>query len=65
MKKFITFTTDDMSTFFYAINDVMSAKFQVQNELSMELTTKSNGVETFIFESIEDYNYAKEVFNDL
>ena len=69
MKRFITFTTDDNDTFFYAVNDVMSAKFYTQNELNneltMELTTKSNGIETFTFDNIRDYQDAIDAFNDL
>lgn len=69
MNKFIQFALDDNNTFFYAINNIMSAKFYTQNELNneltMELTTKSNGVETFTFNSIQDYQDAVETFNDL
>lgn len=47
----------------------MSAKFHTQNELNneltMELTTKSNGVETFTFNNIQDYQDAVETFNSL
>lgn len=47
----------------------MSAKFYTQNELNnkltMELTTKSNGVETFTFNNIQDYQDAVETFNGL
>lgn len=31
----------------------------------MELTTKSNGIETFIFDDIRDYQDAIDTFNDL
>lgn len=69
MNKFIQFALDDNNTFFYAINNIMSAKFYTQNELNneltMELTTKSNGVETFTFNSIQDYQDAVETFNGL
>lgn len=51
--------------FFYAINDVMSAKFRNGSELSMDLTTKSHGIETFVFDNPKDWEYAIEVFNDL
>lgn len=65
MKKFIQFALDDNNTFFYEINDIVSAKFYTQNELTMELTTKSNGVETFTFNTIQDYQDAVETFNNL
>lgn len=69
MNKFIQFALDDNNTFFYAINNIMSAKFYTQNELNneltMELTTKSNGIETFTFNSIQDYQDAVETFNGL
>lgn len=65
MKRFITFTTDDNDTFFYAVNDVMSVKFHYGSELSMDLTTKSHGIETFVFDNPKDWEYAVEVFNDL
>lgn len=59
MNKFIQFAIDD------AINNIMSAKFYAQNELTMELTTKSNGIETFTFNNIRDYQDAVETFNSL
>nr|DAG47000.1 MAG TPA: hypothetical protein [Caudoviricetes sp.] len=31
----------------------------------MELTTKSNGVETFTFDNIRDYQDAIDAFNEL
>lgn len=65
MKKFIQFALDDNNVFFYEINDIVSAKFYIQNELTMELTTKSNGVETFTFNTIQDYQDAVETFNSL
>ena len=69
MNKFIQFALDDNNIFFYAIDNIMSAKFYTQNELNnkltMELTTKSNGVETFTFNSIQDYQDAVETFNGL
>ena len=69
MSKFIQFALDDNNIFFYEINDIVSAKFYTQNELNnkltMELTTKSNGVETFTFNTIQDYQDAVETFNGL
>lgn len=65
MKKFIQFALDDNNIFFYAVNDIMSVKFYAQNELTMELTTKSNGIETFTFDNIRDYQDAVETFNGL
>lgn len=65
MKKFIQFALDDNNTFFYVINDIVSAKFYTQNELTMELTTKSNGIETFTFNNIRNYQDAVETFNGL
>lgn len=69
MSKFIQFALDDNNIFFYEINDIVSAKFYTQNELNnkltMELTTKSNGVETFTFNTIKDYQDAMETFYDL
>ncbi len=69
MKKFMQFALDDNNTFFYAVNDIMSVKFYTQNELNneltMELTTKSNGIETFTFDNIRDYQDAIDAFNDL
>ena len=69
MKKFMQFALDDNNTFFYAVNDIMSVKFYTQNELNneltMELTTKSNGIETFTFDNIRDYQNAIDAFNDL
>ena len=65
MKKFIQFAIDDNNIFFYEINDIVSAKFYAQSELTMELTTKSNGIETFIFNNIRDYQDAVETFNGL
>ena len=63
------FALDDNNTFFYAVNDIMSVKFYTQNELNneltMELTTKSNGIETFTFDNIRDYQDAIDAFNDL
>lgn len=55
MKRFLTFTTDD-STFFYAINDIMSVKFYSEPELSIDITTKSSGIETFTFNNLKDWN---------
>lgn len=64
-KKFVSFTTDD-STFFYAVDDIANVKFYTQDdELIMEFTTKSSGVEAFTFNTAKDYNYAMEIFNDL
>ena len=65
MNKFIQFALDDNNTFFYAVNDIMSVKFYAQNELTMELTTKSNGIETFTFDNIRNYQDAVETFNGL
>ena len=65
MNKFIQFAIDDNNIFFYAVNDIMSVKFYAQNELTMELTTKSNGIETFTFNNIRDYQDAVETFNGL
>ena len=69
MSKFIQFALDDNNIFFYEINDIVSAKFYTQNELNnkltMELTTKSNGVETFTFNTIQEYQDAMEIFNGL
>lgn len=69
MKKFIQFALDDNNIFFYAVNDIMSVKFYTQNELNneltMELTTKSNGIETFTFDNIRDCQDAIDAFNDL
>lgn len=69
MKKFMQFALDDNNIFFYAVNDIVNVKFYTQNklnnELTMELTTKSNGIETFTFNNIRDYQDAIEAFNDL
>lgn len=65
MNKFIQFALDDNNIFFYAINNIMSVKFYAQNELTMELTTKSNGIETFTFDNIRNYQDAVETFNGL
>lgn len=69
MKKFMQFALDDNNIFFYAVNDIVNVKFYTQNklnnELTMELTTKSNGIETFTFDNIRDYQDAIEAFNDL
>ena len=65
MKKFMQFALDDNNIFFYAVNDIMSVKFYTHNELTMELTTKSNGIETFTFDNIRDYQDAIDTFNDL
>ena len=65
MNKFIQFAIDDNNIFFYAINNIMSVKFYAQNELTMELTTKSNGIETFTFDNIRNYQDAVETFNGL
>lgn len=69
MKKFIQFALNDNNIFFYAVNDIMSVKFYTQNELNneltMELTTKSNGIETFTFDNIRDCQDAIDAFNDL
>ena len=65
MNKFIQFALDDNNIFFYAVNNIMSVKFYAQNELTMELTTKSNGVETFTFNNIQNYQNAVETFNGL
>lgn len=63
------FALDDNNIFFYAINDIVNVKFYTQselnNELTMELTTKSNGIETFTFDNIRDYQDAIDAFNDL
>lgn len=69
MKRFMQFALDDNNIFFYAINDIVNVKFYTQselnNELTMELTTKSNGIETFTFDNIRDYQDAIDAFNDL
>lgn len=69
MKKFMQFVLDDNNIFFYDINDILNVKFYTQselnNELTMELTTKSYGIETFTFDNIRDYQDAIDVFNDL
>lgn len=65
MNKFIQFALDDNNIFFYAVNNIMSVKFYAQNELTMELTTKSNGIETFTFDNIKNYQDAVETFNGL
>lgn len=65
MNKFIQFALDDNNIFFYAVNNIMSVKFYAQNELTMELTTKSNGIETFTFDNIRNYQDAVETFNGL
>ena len=65
MNKFIQFALDDNNIFFYAVNNIMSVKFYAQNELTMELTTKSNGIETFTFDNIRNYQDAVETFNSL
>lgn len=65
MKKFIQFALDDNNILFYAVNNIMSVKFYAQNELTMELTTKSNGIETFTFNNIRNYQDAVETFNGL
>lgn len=69
MKKFMQFVLDDNNIFFYAVNDIVNVKFYTQNELNneltMELTTKSNGIETFTFDNIRDYQDAIDTFNDL
>ena len=65
MNKFIQFALDDNNIFFYAVNNIMSVKFYTQNELTMELTTKSNGIETFTFDNIRNYQDAVETFNGL
>lgn len=69
MKKFMQFVLGDNNIFFYAVNDIVNVKFYTQNELNneltMELTTKSNGIETFTFDNIRDYQDAIDAFNDL
>lgn len=69
MKKFMQFVLDDNNIFFYAVNDIVNVKFYTQNELNneltMELTTKSNGIETFTFDNTRDYQDAIDAFNDL
>lgn len=69
MKKFMQFALDDNNIFFYAVNDIVNVKFYTQNELNneltMELTTKSNGIETFTFDNTRDYQDAIDAFNDL
>lgn len=69
MKQFMQFALDDNNIFFYAVNDIVNVKFYTQselnNELTMELTTKSNGIETFTFDNIRDYQNAIDTFNDL
>ena len=69
MKKFMQFALGDNNVFFYAVNDIVNVKFYTQNELNneltMELTTKSNGVETFTFDNIRDYQDAIDAFNEL
>ena len=63
------FALDDNNIFFYAVNDIVNVKFYTQNELNnkltMELTTKSNGIETFTFDNIRNYQDAIDTFNDL
>lgn len=71
MKRFVSFTTsDDNNTFFYPINDIVSAKFYSQNELNnkltLELRTKtSTDIEVFYFDNARDYQDAIDAFNDL
>ena len=69
MRKFMQFVLGDNNVFFYAVNDIVNVKFYTQselnNELTMELTTKSNGIETFTFDNIRDYQDAIDTFNDL
>lgn len=71
MKRFVSFTTsDDNNTFFYPINDIVSAKFYSQNELNnkltLELRTKtSTDIEVFYFDNTRDYQDAIDAFNDL
>lgn len=69
MKKFMQFALDDNNIIFYAVNDIVNVKFYTQNELNneltMKLTTKSNGIETFTFDNIRDYQDAIDTFNDL
>lgn len=69
MKKFMQLALDDNNIFFYAVNDIVNVKFYTQNELNneltIELTIKSNGIETFTFDNIRDYQDAIEAFNDL
>lgn len=69
MKKFMQFALDDNNIFFYAVNDIVNVKFYTQselnNELTMELTTKSNGIETFTFDNTRSYQDAIDTFNDL
>ena len=69
MKKFMQFALDDNNIFFYTINDIVSVRFYTQNELNNELTmgltTKSHGIETFTFDNTRDYQDAIDAFNDL
>lgn len=71
MKRFVSFTTsDNNNTFFYPINDIVSAKFYSQNELNnkltLELRTKtSTDIEVFYFDNTRDYQDAIDAFNDL
>lgn len=71
MKRFVSFTTsDDNNTFFYPINDILSAKFYSQNELNNKLTLElriksSTDIEVFYFDTVRDYQDAIEAFNDL
>lgn len=72
MKRFVSFTTsDDNNTFFYPINDILSAKFYSQNDelnnkLTLELRIKSStDIEVFYFDTVRNYQDAIDAFNDL
>lgn len=71
MKRFVSFTTsDDNNTFFYPINDIVSAKFYSQNELNnkltLELRTKtSTDIEVFYFDNTRNYQDTIDAFNGL
>ena len=71
MKRFVSFTTsDDNNTFFYSINDILSAKFYSQNELNNKLTLElriksSTDIEVFYFDTVRNYQDAIDTFNDL
>lgn len=71
MKRFVSFTTsDDNNTFFYPINDILSAKFYSQNELNNKLTLElriksSTDIEVFYFDTVRNYQDTIDAFNDL
>lgn len=71
MKRFVSFTTsDDNNTFFYPINDILSAEFYSQNGLNNKLTLElriksSTDIEVFYFDTVRNYQDAIDAFNDL